>query len=55
VRWNDQPPTPLDEDYSWLPEIATEVSTMGGAQICAAPFLDPFARARRNKKRSDPK
>ena len=39
---------PLGQDGSWLPRIASEVAQMGGAQTCAAPFLDPFARARRN-------
>ncbi len=38
----------LGQDGSWLPEIVPAVAQMGGAQTCAAPFLDPFARARRN-------
>jgi hypothetical protein len=49
VRWNDQPKQPLGQENDWLPRIAVEVTRMGGAQVLPTPFLDPFARARRNK------
>lgn len=48
TKRNTPTPIPLGQDGSWLPRIANEVAVQGGAQGCATPFLDPFARARRN-------
>ena len=48
TKRNTPPRIPLGLDGSWLPRIRNEITQMGGAQVCAAPFLDPFARARRN-------
>ena len=42
------PPTRRPNEFRWLPKLAPELSSLGGAQLGPAPFLDPFARARRN-------
>ena len=46
---NTPPRIPLGQDGSWLPRIRVEVAERGGAQVCAAPFLDPFARFTENR------
>ena len=35
---------------AWMPKIAPELSNIDGAQGGPAPFLDPFARARRERR-----